>query len=122
LFQAWFVRRHFERPLAAAERAAFFDGYARCAALEDLFAWLGPQFLRRLEAAFAADRAALEDVVVWWGERDRLVGLDELRATEAPRGVRWPLQRFPTWGHYPMLDAPEVWADAVAMHSSHVSA
>ncbi len=113
-FQAWFVRRHFERPLSHAERRAFFDGYAACAALGDLFAWLGPPLLRRLEATLGP--AAAGDVCVWWGGCDRVVSVDELRSTERALGVAWPVRRFPGWGHYPMIDAPEAWADALAAH------
>ena len=113
LFQAAFARRYFCRPLAAAERREFFAGYRRCPSFGALFAWLGPPLLRRLESSFAADPTGLTDVEVWWGGRDRVVGLDELRYAEAALGIRWPLQQFPDWGHYPMIDVPEVWADAI---------
>lgn len=112
-FQSHFARRHFERPLAPGDRAAFFDGYAACAALPDLFAWFTPQLLRSLEAAFATRPEALHRIGVWWGAHDRVVTLDELRRTEAALGVRWPLRVFPHWGHYPMIDAPEEWAEAL---------
>ena len=112
-FQSAFVRRYFTRPLTAEERLAFFDGYARCTALTDFFAWLGPAWLRHLEARLAEDRAALEDIQVWWGDRDRVVTPRELQWTEAALAVRWPLRRFPAWGHYPMIDTPEEWASAL---------
>jgi pimeloyl-ACP methyl ester carboxylesterase len=113
-FQSAFARRYFTRELSAAERAAFFDGYARCTALTDLFAWLTPQWLRRLEVRFANDRAALDGIDVWWGGRDGVVTVEELRKTEKALNVRWPLRIFPDWGHYPMIDTPEAWAAAVA--------
>ena len=47
--QRWFVRRHFVRPPSPEMQAAFFDGYAQCAALPDLFAWFTPRMLRDLE-------------------------------------------------------------------------
>ncbi len=113
-FQAWFARRYFMRSLARSERTAFFRGYARCSALPDLFAWLGPPLLRHLEKAFEARPEGLERISIWWGGRDRVVGLDELRATEAALGVRWPVTTFSDWGHYPMIDAPEEWTAAIA--------
>jgi pimeloyl-ACP methyl ester carboxylesterase len=118
LFRGPFVRRYFQRSLSDDESAAFFDGYARCTALADLFAWMTPALLRRLECHFQANRAALDDVSVWWGERDHVVGLEELRWTEAALDVRWPLRVFPQWGHYPMIDAPEEWVAALAARGS----
>jgi hypothetical protein len=43
-----------------------------------------------------------------------VVTLDELGWTEHALGVRWPRRIFPGWGHYPMIDAPEEWAEAVS--------
>jgi hypothetical protein len=99
LFQDRFVRQHFCRTLAPEERREFFAGYRRCRSFGDLFAWLGPPLLRTLESTFAADPAGLKHIEVWWGGRDRVVGLEELRHSETALGVRWPLQHFPDWGH-----------------------
>lgn len=112
-FQARFARKYFERPLLEPTSRAFFDGYARCAALPDFFAWLTPALLRRLEADFAGRPGALRRVAVWWGGRDRVVSLDELRWTSEALDVRWPLRVFPAWGHYPMIDDPEGWVSAL---------
>lgn len=112
-FQARFARKHFVVPLLDPTRRAFFDGYARCAALPDFFAWLTPALLRRLEADFAARPDALRRVAVWWGDRDSVVSLDELRWTSEALNVRWPLRVFPAWGHYPMIDDPEGWVAAL---------
>jgi alpha-beta hydrolase superfamily lysophospholipase len=112
-FQAAFARRYFERPLSADERAAFFDGYARCAAMTDLFASFTPAFLRDLETRLHADPTPREPIEVWWGGRDRVVTPDELRFTERALGVRWPVRAFPAWGHYPMIDVPAEWADVL---------
>jgi len=114
VFQAWFERRYFTAPLPPDTRTAFFEGYARCGALPDLFRWLGPSLLRRLERSFAAHPEALERISVWWGGRDRVVSIDELRLTEPALGVRWPVTTFPSWGHYPMIDAPEAWVQSLA--------
>jgi hypothetical protein len=108
-FQAWFVRRQFERPPAAALRRAFFDGYGRCAAAADFFDWLTPPLLRRLELGLRGRPERLGRITVWWGGRDRVVTLRELAWTEQALGVRWPLRTFPAWGHYPMIDDPDGW-------------
>jgi len=115
LFRARFVRRYFERQLSPSEQAAFFDGYDRCSALVDLFAWITPAWLRELERRFATNRAALDGIDVWWGARDRVVTVEELQWTQEALGVSWPLQIFPGWGHYPMIDVPEEWAAALAI-------
>lgn len=114
LFQARFARKHFRRPLDGETRAGFFEGYARCAALPDFFAWLTPALLRRLEADFAARPGALRHVAVWWGERDTVVPARELAWTEAALGVPWPVRRVAGWGHYPMIDDPPGWVRALA--------
>ncbi len=114
-FQRRFVRRYFTRPPGAETIAAFFDGYAHCAAAPDFFAWFTPALLRSLEKDFAARPAALERIRVWWGGLDRVVTLRELEWTQTALGVedRWPLRVFPNWGHYPMIDEPEAWARAL---------
>jgi len=113
-FQRRFLRRHFLKPPPAEVQAAFFDGYARCGAFPDLFAWFTPARLRRLERDLAARPAALRDVAVWWGGRDRVVAPRELRWSEQALGTTWPLRIFPDWGHYPMIDEPGAWARALA--------
>lgn len=113
LFQARFARKHFRRQPDPEERARFFEGYARCSALPDFFAWLTPALLRRLEADFAARPEALGGISIWWGERDTIVPVKELAWTEAALGVTWPVRLFPAWGHYPMIDDPSGWVRAL---------
>jgi pimeloyl-ACP methyl ester carboxylesterase len=113
-FQSWFVATHFERPLAPERRRAFFDGYAACTAFADLFVWLGPPVLRELEARRAERPQALDGITVWWGGRDRVVAVGELRLCERALGRTLPLRVFPDWGHYPMIDVPDEWAAALA--------
>jgi pimeloyl-ACP methyl ester carboxylesterase len=113
-FQRGFVRRHFMRRPPPEAQAAFFEGYARCGAFPDLFAWFTPGLLHDLEGRLTARPEALRRVSVWWGGRDRVVTSDELRWTEAALGTTWPLRVFPDWGHYPMIDDPEGWARALA--------
>lgn len=112
--QARVTRRCFQRPLERADRARFFDGYARCAAFEDLFAWFTPDWLRLLEERFASHPELLRDVTIWVGGRDAVVGRADVQATERALGVRWPVVEFPDWGHYPMIDDSEEWADALS--------
>lgn len=114
-FQRRFVRGYFTHPPAPETAAAFFDGYARCSAAPDLFAWLTPSLLRSLERDLVARPGALEDVRVWWGGRDRVVDLQELEWTKAALGIGdlWPVRVFPDWGHYPQIDEPEAWARAL---------
>jgi pimeloyl-ACP methyl ester carboxylesterase len=112
-FQRRFVRRHFLRRPSAEAQAAFFEGYAGCAAFEDLFEWFGPGLLRRLETALAGRPEAVRRVSIWWGGRDRVVTPGELRWVEAALGTTWPVRVFPAWGHYPMIDDPEGWARAL---------
>jgi hypothetical protein len=80
----------------------------------DLFRWCGPSWLRELESLVARAPDTLVNVEVWWGARDRVVDPTELRWTERAIGVRWPERMFASWGHYPMIDDPEGWVDAVA--------
>jgi hypothetical protein len=114
-FQRRFIRKYFTHPPDAEMTAAFFDGYARCAALPDFFAWLTPALLRSLERELAVRPESLERIQVWWGGRDAVVSLRELDWTAAALGAaaRWPLRLFPEWGHYPMIDEPREWAEAL---------
>ena len=114
LFQRGFARRHFTRRPDPADLGAFFEGYACCAALADLFAWLDPALLRRLEASLRGRPDRLSGIGIWWGGRDTVVTLDELRLSEQALGRTWPVRVFPDWGHYPMIDAPHEWIDALA--------
>jgi pimeloyl-ACP methyl ester carboxylesterase len=115
-FQRRFVRKYFTRPPDPSVTAAFFEGYARCAALPDFFAWLTPALLRSLERDLAGRPEALADIRVWWGGQDAVVSPRELDWTIAALGpaARWPLRVFPEWGHYPMIDEPAAWAEAVS--------
>ncbi len=113
-FQRWFVRRHLETSLDQAARVAFFDGYAQCAAFQDFFLWLTPALLRQLEHAFSAHPERLQQILMLWGQRDRVVTLQELELTEKALGHQFERRALADWGHYPMIDAPESWVEAVA--------
>ena len=117
VFQRRFVRRYFTQAPDPATAAAFFDGYARCAALSALFAWLRPALLRSLEWELALQAGALDGIRLWWGGRDAVVSQREVDWTAVALGpaARWPLRIFPEWGHYPMIDAPAEWAEALGL-------
>ena len=114
-FQRRFARKHFESEPDPATLARFFEGYERCSAFGDLFRWFDPGYLRALERAFAANPEGLERVTIWVGGRDRVVGMAEVRATERALKVQLPVVEFAGWGHYPMIDVPEEWADALCL-------
>jgi hypothetical protein len=113
-FQRHFIRRHFAVPPPPDVQSAFFDGYARGTATADLFRWCTPAWLRAVEKAARERPGSLDRVQVWWGGRDAVVAAAELRWTEAALDVRWPERTFPHWGHYPMIEDPEGWVQAVA--------
>lgn len=114
VFQKVFLRRYFVKPLDQDRAARFFEGYAICPGFKQLFEWFTPEWLNTVEVQLAARPDALEEISVWWGALDRVVDLQELRSTENALGVCWSVKVFPGWGHYPMIDSPEEWAQALA--------
>lgn len=112
-FRRRFARRHFLREHPPAFLEAFFDGYRDVRAFSAWFDWLRPGLLRALEKELPATPGALEGIEAWWGARDTVVGVEELRVTERALGVEIPLRLFPEWGHYPMIDDPGGWVAEV---------
>ncbi|MEK7466702.1 MAG: alpha/beta hydrolase [Planctomycetota bacterium] len=110
----WFSGKYFTGRVHGEVKREFFRGYARCRGFARLFSWLATPFLRDLEARFREKPSRLEDIEIWWGGKDRVLTTEELAPTEAALGVKWPLRDFPSWGHYPMIEAPEEWIAAVA--------
>ena len=113
--RAHFVDKHFRSTPSPEFVEQFFDGYDDADAFANWFEWLRPDLLRRLENAFRSDPSALDNIRVWWGEKDTVVGPEELRVTQSALGVDWPLETFPTWGHYPMIDDPLTWSREVGL-------
>lgn len=112
--QRRFMAKHFIRPLTPEFQRVFFGGYRDARAFERWFAWLTPGLLRRLERELRGRADRLEDVTAWWGGEDHVVGLEELRRTEAALDLEIPLREFRDWGHYPMIDEPAEWVGEVA--------
>ena len=108
-FQDRFVRRYFLRPLSETMHRDFFAGYAQCAALSDFFRWLNPSLLRELEQGFKTHPDRLKNLLVWIGEKDRVVGMNEVLWARAALGAWIPVGAISDWGHYPMLDDPKDW-------------
>ena len=105
-----FEKRHLAG-VEAVDKRAFFRGYAECAAFPDFFRWLRAPLLRSLEATFAEAPERLDDLRAWWGARDHVVGLEELRVTESALGRSIPCTTYDAWGHYPMLEDPDGWSE-----------
>jgi pimeloyl-ACP methyl ester carboxylesterase len=112
-FQDRFVGKQFQRVVEPEFADSFFQGYADCTAFGDLFDWFTPQWLRQLELAFQANPDALNHITVWICGADKVVGRFEIEMTSQRLPISWPIVEFPTWGHYPAIDAPEEWAKAL---------
>ena len=112
-FQNRLIHRLFLKSPGADFRTRFFEVYRDCRAFGKLFTWFSPQLLRSLEMQFSQRPDLLDRITVWIGGKDRVVGPAEVSATERALRVHWPSAEFPTWGHYPMIDEPKEWADAL---------
>jgi pimeloyl-ACP methyl ester carboxylesterase len=113
-FQNRFARTKFTHRPTPEMLKVFFDGYQSCEATTDFFHWLTPSLLRDLEREFSVRPKSLERIRFWWGGRDAVVSLSELRVTERALGRTWPVRQFPEWGHYPMIDDPDGWVRSLA--------
>jgi len=111
--QARYIARHFMRPLAPDAARGFFSGFATCDIQEDLFEWLSPGWIADLEGRLAARPGALEGIQVWLGAHDTLIANSQLDAAESDLGAKWPRVEFEDWGHYPYLDDPLRWIEAL---------
>ena len=109
--QRRFERTHFRHPVTREFSEAFFAGYSQCRHFTDLFRWFTPSFLRQLEIDLASRDGALDDIELWWGAGDSVVGEREADVTDAALGVSWPRRTFPEWGHYPMIDDAPRWVE-----------
>ena len=94
-----FVTRHLPGADPDLQRR-FFEGYVLCTAFADFFRWMRAPLLRSLESELPEKPARLDRLRHWWGEKDHVVGLDELNCTERALGVEIPGRSFADWGHY----------------------
>ena len=111
--QEAFVQAHIHSPLDAAERKAFSNGFVTCTAFRDIYRWFDSGWLASLEGDLAGRPPAIDDIRVWLGGQDELIGEKEHRAAERALGADWPLERAATWGHFPYLDTPGPWIAAI---------
>ncbi len=116
-----FAAKHFVRDMDPEFIKAFFAGYLSPQEFAAWFRWLTPDLLRSLERKLPSVPGALVNLELWWGERDHVVGLDELARTERALGRQLPCRRFPDWGHYPMIQDPGGWVREVvcALETPH---
>ncbi|MEM8709568.1 MAG: hypothetical protein AAGG01_01335, partial [Planctomycetota bacterium] len=110
-----FVNKHFVTTPSQEFRNVFFAGYDDAPAFQRWFGWLTPGLLRELEGKLRGRTDLFEGVTAWWGGQDHVVGIEELRLTEAALDVTVPVKEFPSWGHYPMIDDPMGWCEEVAL-------
>lgn len=120
LFQQRFFERYFTRLPSVQFQSRFFEGYRQCSALSDLFAWFDPAFLDQVARRASENLASLENVSIWMGEQDRVVSQTEVDWTEQGLHHKFPVRRFETWGHYPMIDEPHSWIGALQREVAHV--
>lgn len=111
--QRHFIAKHFEQAISPELQSEFFDGYARCSIFAQFFRWLTPAFLDRLRVDLRRRPVSLESIEFWWGDSDTVVTIDELRVTERILEREFPVKTFPGWHHYPMIDRPEEWTEAL---------
>lgn len=103
----WALRSRLFAPGVPPEFADhFLAEYRRCAAFELMFDLLTPEW-------FASLRPVSTPAVLLWGERDRVLRHGQADAFDplVPGARR---RVVPAWGHFPMVDDPEGYADVVA--------
>jgi pimeloyl-ACP methyl ester carboxylesterase len=99
-------RRLFDDRVPREVVDGFFDGYAKCEAFGDLF--------DMIDATWFAGLAPVDvPAVLLWGERERVLGVDQVDAFRSllPRAS---VEIVPEWDHFPMLETPREYAEVVA--------
>lgn len=117
-FRSRFCRKYFVQPVSQDFATRFFRGYEECAAFGQFFEWFTPARLESLARKLSSNADVLNRIAIWRGDKDRVVGRDEIRWTEQALKCRFPLRTFPHWGHYPMIDGPQDWVDALERAAS----
>jgi pimeloyl-ACP methyl ester carboxylesterase len=97
-----FKRLLFSRPVPAAYLDRFFEEYRHCAVFGQMFELISAAWFRGL-------RPVQLPTALLWGERERLLKVDQLADYRAlfPRHL---VRVVPDWDHFPMIEQPEAYA------------
>jgi pimeloyl-ACP methyl ester carboxylesterase len=100
-----FKRLIFSHPVPPAYVDRFFDEYRRCAVFGQMFELITP-------AWFNALRPVDLPAVLLWGERERILAVDQLNDYRAllPHHLS---RTIPAWDHFPMIEQPEAYAHEI---------
>lgn len=101
-----FRRMLFTQPLPSEVSERFFSEYRQCQVFGQMFDLITADW-------FASLRPIHTPAALLWGERERVLGVDQLADYKAllPRHL---VRVVPDWNHFPMLDQPEAFAREVA--------
>ncbi|MFN8637096.1 MAG: alpha/beta hydrolase [Chloroflexota bacterium] len=101
-----FRRLLFSRAIPRAYLDRFFEEYGQCSVFSQMFDSITPTWFRGL-------RPVELPSALLWGEDERLLTVDQLDDYRRllPGAV---IRRVPGWGHFPMIEQPESYAEEVA--------
>lgn len=101
----FFKRLLFTHPLPADVVTRFFDEYRQCSVFGQMFDLITADW-------FASLRPVDLPAALLWGERERVLSVDQLEDYKAllPNHV---VRTVPEWDHFPMLEQPEDYARVV---------
>ncbi|MEO0564962.1 MAG: alpha/beta hydrolase [Chloroflexota bacterium] len=93
----------FTAPVPLDYSRRFFDEYARCDVFGQMFEIINAEWFASLQPV---DLPA----VLLWGERERILSVDQLEDYKVllPNHT---VRTVPEWDHFPMIDAPQAFAD-----------
>lgn len=101
-----FKRLIFSRPVPNDILDRFFDEYRHCAVFGQMFELITP-------AWFNALRPVDLPTVLLWGERERVLTVDQLQDYHrlCPNAV---IRTVPGWDHFPMIEQPQEYAREIS--------
>ena len=105
--------KHFMKPLKREDRRLSSKGTRDASSFGPFFGWFTPEWLRSSTRVHELIPSGSTTSPSGSAESDQVVDISELEVTEHALNVHWPIVRFPNWGHYPTLDEPEEWAQAL---------
>jgi pimeloyl-ACP methyl ester carboxylesterase len=99
-------RNFFTDPVDDTYLAQFFDEYRTCRAFPRMFDVITAEW-------FDALRPVTLPSVIWWGARDRVLAVGQADAFRRvlPRAT---VEVVADWDHFPMIERPKEYADALA--------